>query len=257
MSTKDLLSLIHPLLAVVLVFPLIGTVVNMAWQTRQRRLTLKAGDKTKIPPVVGSEHVKMGRWLTGSVVGITLIALAYSIFIKDDRGLELWRKAPTQLILLALILGATIATLVLLYRATPALWRAIFATLTGTGIVFLGCQDGVFRRGFEWYVSHYYYGIAAALLMVFSLAILPDIYRDRSERWRTAHVVLNCIALVLFLGQGFTGSRDLLEIPLSWQKPYLFQCDWGAQTCPFPKSEFSTVDDVLTARAEGLPSQRL
>ncbi len=233
----DLMALIHPLLAVAVVFPLIGIVVNMAWQTRQRRLTLKAGEKTKIPPVVGAEHVKVGRWLTGSVVGITLTAYAYSIFVKDNRGMELLQKDSTKLLLLLLIFIATIAALVFLYRATPWYWRAIFATLTGMGVVFLGCQDGVFRRGFEWYISHYYYGVTAALLMIFSLAILPDIYQDRSNRWRITHVVLNCIALLLFFGQGVTGSRDMLEIPLTWQKPYLYQCDWGARTCPFPKSE--------------------
>ncbi len=248
-EVKDLLALLHPLLAVVVVFPLIGIVVNMAWQTRQRRLMLKAGEKTKIPPVVGVEHVKIGRWLTGWVVGITLLAFAYSIFVKDDRGAELWSKNPSKLTLLVLIFAATIGALTLLHRATPPVWRAIFATLTGTGIVFLGCQDGVFRRGFEWYISHYHYGVAASLLMVFSLAILPDIYRDRSNRWRITHIVLNCIALLLFFGQGVTGSRDLLEIPLSWQKPYLFQCDWGARTCPFPKSDVSRFEGLLTANS--------
>ncbi|MEO0409694.1 MAG: DUF4079 domain-containing protein, partial [Cyanobacteria bacterium P01_A01_bin.135] len=32
---------------------------------------------------------------------------------------------------------------------------------------------------------------------------------------------LNAIAVLLFIGQGFTGARDLLEIPVSWQKPYV------------------------------------
>ncbi|WP_333362955.1 DUF4079 family protein [Microcoleus sp. N3A4] len=52
------------------------------------------------------------------------------------------------------------------------------------------------------------------LLMVFSLAITPEIDRDRSHRWRKIHTVLNCLALLLFLGQRVTGSRDLLEIIL-------------------------------------------
>ena len=76
MEFKDIIGLIHPVLAVVFVFPLIGISVYMAWQTRQRRLhRSNQENKSKIPVNVGQEHLKIGRWLTGSVVGITLIAL--------------------------------------------------------------------------------------------------------------------------------------------------------------------------------------
>lgn len=127
---------------------------------------------------------------------------------------------------------ATIASLVMLNRARTKLWRAVFATLTGMGLVILGSQPEVFRRGFEWYVSHYYYGITAAMLMIFSLAIIPDIYQDRTNRWRNVHVILNCLALLFFLGQGMTGTRDLLEIPLSWQASHIGKCDFTNLTCP-------------------------
>nr|WP_322744215.1 MULTISPECIES: DUF4079 domain-containing protein [unclassified Coleofasciculus] len=70
--------------------------------------------------------------------------------------------------------------------------------------------------------------------MVFSLAIVQDIYKDRSNRWRTVHVLLNTIAVLLFIGQGMTGPRDVLEIPLSWQKPYIYSCDFNNKTCPTP-----------------------
>ncbi len=43
MQLADFLGLIHPAIAVIFVFPLIGTVVNFAWQTRQRRLQTLAG----------------------------------------------------------------------------------------------------------------------------------------------------------------------------------------------------------------------
>ncbi|MGC1245130.1 MAG: DUF4079 domain-containing protein, partial [Spirulinaceae cyanobacterium] len=106
----------------------------------------------------------------------------------------------------------TVASLVFLYRARQKLWRGVFATLTGMGIVILGCQDGVFRRSDEWYWSHFYLGIAATLLMIFSLAIIQDIYQDKSLTWRKVHIILNSIALLFFVGQGFTGVRDLFEI---------------------------------------------
>lgn len=234
MGTADFIALIHPAIAVTVVFPIIGMVVNFAWQTRQRRLQNLGGGKSKIPPVVGREHVKLGKWLSGSVVGITIIALAYSVvfgskgFIDQQKSGEL---QIVQVVLIALMFVVTIAAFVLLYRARQPLWRGVFATLTGIGLVVLGSQDGVYRRTFEWYSSHYYMGIAAALLMVFSLAIIEDIYKDRSNRWRNIHIILNCLALLLFLGQGMTGARDLLEIPLSWQKPFLYQCDFENLNC--------------------------
>ncbi|MBD2484866.1 DUF4079 domain-containing protein [Planktothrix sp. FACHB-1365] len=234
MEFKDIIALIHPVLAVGFVFPLIGISVYMAWQTRQRRLSRSNQEnKSKIPAIVGQEHLKIGRWLTGSIVGITLIALAYSIYFKGVFK-ELSPEKIPQAIFIVLMFIFTLVSLILLYRAKPnqPLWRGIFATLTGMGIVVIGCQDGVFRRGYEWQFSHYYYGVAAALLMIFSLAIVPDIYK--SNRWRITHTVLNCIALLLFLGQGMTGTRDLLEIPLSWQEQHLYQCDWNQRTCPQP-----------------------
>ncbi len=84
----------------------------------------------------------------------------------------------------------------------------------------------------EWYVSHWYAGVLVTLMMIFSLAIIQDIYQDRSQRWRLAHIVINSVAVLLFIGQGLTGTRDLLEIPLSWQEPFIYQCDFVKQTCP-------------------------
>lgn len=89
------------------------------------------------------------------------------------------------------------------------------------GLIVLGSQDGVYRKTEQWYFSHYYYGITAAILMIISLAILREIYQDRTHRWRTVHIVLNSIALLLFIGQGITGTQALLEVPLHWQEPYV------------------------------------
>ena len=234
LKSVDIVSLIHPAIAVVFVFPIIGMVVNFAWQTRQRRLAIKKGDKSKIPPVVGRDHVQIGRWLTGSVVGVTLVALAYSVvfgyqgFVDQQKAGEL---NTVSVILVILMFLVTIASLILLYRARTKLWRGVFATLSGMGLIIIGAQDGVYRLGNEWYWSHYYYGIAVSLLMIFSLAIVEDIYKDRANRWRNVHIILNCLALLLFLGQGITGARDLLEIPLSWQKPAVFGCNFEKRSC--------------------------
>ena len=236
MQTVDFVRLIHPAFAVILVFPLIGIVVNFAWQTRQRRLQILAGNNSKIPPVVGKEHQQFGDWLTSAVVGLSLIGLAYPIGNNIIRN-QLWNQSLFPVIFIVLMFVLTIASLVLLYRSKQRLWRGIFATLTGAGLVILGCQDGVFRRTNEWYWSHYYIGIAASLLMIFSIAIVQDIYQDKSHRWRLVHIILNCVALLLFIGQGMTGTRDLLETPLSWQETYIYQCDFANKTCPTPNNQ--------------------
>lgn len=222
MTLDNWLTLIHPALAVIFVFPLIGIVVNFAWATRQRRLQIKAGgQKSKIPPVVGRDHVQLGKWLSASVVTIILVAFAHAILSKNILKNELLTQNPLQAIFIFLMFGLTIASLIFLYQAREKKWRAIFATLTGMGLVVLGTQEGVFRRTAEWYISHYYYGMIAALLMIFSLAIIDEIYKDKSLFWRKVHIALNTIALLLFIGQGITGTRDIFEIGLYTPPPGL------------------------------------
>ena len=50
MELQDIFALLHPAIAITVVFPLIGIVVNRALLTRQRRLQTKEGQKSKIPP---------------------------------------------------------------------------------------------------------------------------------------------------------------------------------------------------------------
>ena len=74
MTSVDWLGILHPVLAVVIVYPLIGIVVRLAMQTRARRLkTLKC------PPTVGREHSDLGRWLSASVVLLVLVALGLNM----------------------------------------------------------------------------------------------------------------------------------------------------------------------------------
>ncbi|MDF0556385.1 DUF4079 domain-containing protein [Kamptonema sp. UHCC 0994] len=234
MELQDTLALLHPAIAIIVVFPLIGIVLNRALLTRQRRLQVADGEKSKIPPVVGSEHVAIGNWLSRSVVGVALLGMAYPIFSKM-LGNDTLTKEPFRVFFVVAIFLLSIASFTLLFKARVKLWRGIFATFTGMGLIILGFQPEIFRRDNEWFVSHYYYGITAALLMIFSVAIVPDIYQDKQNRWRTAHIILNCFALLLFIGQGMTGARDLLEIPLHWQEHYIYQCDFTNKTCPQPK----------------------
>lgn len=215
MKLEHLVIYLHPALTVAFVFPIIGIAAYYAWQTRQRRLQSQDGGKSKIPPIVGREHLTIGRWLTGTVVGAALLGLAYPIIYKKMIAGEIWSESPGQAVGLLLMYVLAIVSLVFLYRVRKPLYRGICATLSGVGLILLGTQEGVWRLGNQWYWSHYYYGIAAALLMILSMAVIEDIYKDRTaKQWRLFHALLNTFALLLFIGQGFTGARDLFELGL-------------------------------------------
>jgi uncharacterized membrane protein len=237
MDFKDFAGLIHPFLAIGFVFPMLGVVVHFATQTRSRRLKLKEGGaegKSKIPPTVGAEHLRMGRLFSNAVVILALLGLADPIF-SGFAEKQTWNQEGLRVGFVVLMYGLTIACLVILNRARAKLWRGVFATLTGMALILIGSQPEVYRSGelidaFQhpevWgniLTSHYYYGMTAAMLMIFSLAIFPDIYADRTQGWRKVHVVLNSFAFLVLISQGFTGVRDLMDIPPSWQKPYVEQ----------------------------------
>ena len=66
--------------------------------------------------------------------------------------------------------------------------------------------------------------------MIFSLSIVQSIHKDRTQRWRMVHIFISSVVALLFVGQAITGTRALLEVPLSWQEPYIQklyeqQCD--------------------------------
>lgn len=232
LNPVDIVKLIHPILAVTFVFPLIGLTVARSWETRQRRLqTGEAGGTSKIPAIVGREHVDYGKLLAAGVVGISMLGLTRPI-LSELLKAEAFQKNTFQVVFLGFMFLATILCLILLYKTRTPAWRAVFATLSGMGFAILAFQKGIFRRDDEWYLSHFYFGFIATQLMIFSLAIVPNIYQDRTNTWRKIHIALNTFALLLFIGQGITGSRDLLEIPLSWQSDILGKCDWANKTCP-------------------------
>ena len=228
-------------IAIIVVFPLIGIVINRAWLVRQRRLQIAEGEKSKIPPVVGSEHVAIGNWLSIAVVVVALLGMAYPIFSKFLKD-NIFLQNPLRAFLVVTLFLGTITSFTFLLKAKNKIWRNVFAVSTSAGLIILGAQPEVFRRDNEWFFSHYYYGVTAALLMIISVAITQDIYKDRQNRWRNIHIILNCFALLLFMGQGMTGTRDLLSIPFSWQKDYLRQCDSKTRTCPKSTAFYSYRD---------------
>ena len=218
---KELISnalLVHPIIAILFVFPLIGIVTHYSWQTRQRRLATAKKEKSKIPPSVGLEHVKIGRWLASGVVGVSILGLLRPSF-KYLVAIEPFPTGEATIVVLLAVAAAI--SFILLLRAKTTLWRGLFTAFTALWFMLLSFQDAVlgrdgggaiFERTNEWYISHFYFGITVAMLMVISVAIQPAIYRDKSNTWRNIHIALNCIALALFVAQGMTGARDIYDI---------------------------------------------
>jgi hypothetical protein len=228
MQTIDWLWILHPALAVVLIYPLIGMVARLGIQARQRRV-----DQARLPPTTGRDHADLGRWLAAGVVLLVLVAL--TVVIATDKPLAEFQGGAGRALQLLLVLLGTVVSLLALWRVKARFYRLVFALLTWAGVLGLGAQPEVFRlsdnpfsSGF--WQSHYWSGVAVVGLMLFSLAARPEILRDL--RWRRLHLTASALAAVLFLVQGITGSRDLLEIPLAWQKPTIYACDPVKRICP-------------------------
>ena len=228
MAGVDWLWILHPFLAVVLVYPLVGVVVRLAIQTRARRL-----QKQKLPVTVGRDHSDLGRWLAAAVVLLVLIAL--SVVIGTKAPLVQFEGGLARAIQLLLVLFGTIVSLLALWRCTRPVLRLAFSLITWAGVLGLGAQPEVWRLSDNpftpaFWQSHYWAGVGVTGLMLFSLGARAEILRD--IRIRRLHVTANVLAALLFLTQGLTGTRDLLEIPLSWQKSTIYRCDFNAKTCP-------------------------
>ena len=228
MAGVDWLWILHPFLAVVLVYPLVGVVVRLAIQTRARRL-----QNQKLPVTVGRDHSDLGRWLAAAVVLLVLVAL--SVVIGTKAPLVQFEGGLARAIQLVLVLFGTIVSLLALWRCTRPGLRLAFSLITWAGVLGLGAQPEVWRLSDNpltpaFWQSHYWAGVGVTGLMLFSLGARAEILRD--IRIRRLHVTANVLAALLFLTQGLTGTRDLLEIPLSWQKSTIYRCDFNAKTCP-------------------------
>ncbi len=225
MTTIDWLWLLHPALAVALVYPLLGAVLQLAIHTRRRRL-----NQSKAPLTAGAEHTALGRWLTAVVVAIQLIAYAVVILTKEPSQLDPGRSG-----LLLLVLVGTLLALVALWRVRGAAYRASFALLCWIGVIGLGMQPEVWRLSDNpldpaFWQSHFWGGMGLTGLLLFALAAQPEIQRQLG--WRRLHLTANALAALIFITQGITGPRDLLEIPLSWQKSTIWGCDFEQRLCP-------------------------
>lgn len=210
---------------VILVYPLFGVVLFLARRTRQRTL----GQDPL--PIGGVDHVRVAVALASAVVLITLLALA--VVIGTQAPPETAAGGP-GLLLVLVALGSLVSLLTLLRVRQPA-WRAVFALLCWAGLLGLGSQPQVWRLSdnplsASFWQSHYWGGLGLNGLLLLFLAARPEIRRQ--SPWRRLHATAGVLAALIVMAQAASGSRDLLEIPLSWQKPTVFACDPIRRTCP-------------------------
>jgi hypothetical protein len=230
MQTVDWLMILHPALAVVLVYPLVGQVLRLGLQARQRRL-----QGAKLPPTVGRDHADLGRWL--STVAVLVVLVALTVVISTKGGAAGLAGGVGRGLQLLLVLAGTLVALAALWRVKTAPLRLTFSLLTWAGVLALGAQPEVWRLSDNpfsaaFWQSHYWAGAGAIGLMLFFAGARPEI--SRVGRWRDLHVSSGVLAAVLLVVLVITGTRDLLEIPLSWQQGHLGTCDWAKRVCPPP-----------------------
>jgi hypothetical protein len=231
MTALDWLALLHPVLIVLFVYPVIGATIRLGILVREKRLGI-----TRQPDLVPVEHAAHGAWVTGGVVVAVLIALLYSLLAHGWASGSPVLALPRQL-LLGLVAAGTLVALLALLRVRRAALRASFALLCWAGLLGLGSQPEIWRvtdnplsTGF--WGSHYWSGVLLTGLLLFTTAARPEI--TRMPRLRRLHLLLNLLVMVLLAVQAITGSRDLLQMPLSWQTPAILSCDPLARSCPMP-----------------------
>jgi hypothetical protein len=64
------------------------------------------------------------------------------------------------------------------------------------------------------------------------------------------------LSAVLLAVLAITGTRDLLNIPLSWQKPAIYACNFEQRTCPTPPPARAT-SAAPSSNASACPSCRV
>jgi hypothetical protein len=228
LSALQWLSLLHPLLMVLFVYPVIGATIRIGIHVRERRL-----DQYPLPASVGPEHIDHGRWLTTAMVLAVLLALGWCFLHAGALGTgatgpgamgatvipsgahdpgTLWPQRP-----LALGLGAAaaLAACLALWRVKQPWLRACFALSCWLALLGLGLQPEVPRwsdnpLAWTFWRSHFWGGWLLCGLLLFAMAAAPEI-RNR-PLLRRLHLAANVLVALLMAVQAITGCRDLLQL---------------------------------------------
>ena len=225
LSALQWLSLLHPLLMVLFVYPVIGATIRIGIHVRERRL-----DQYPLPASVGPEHLDHGRWLTTAMVLAVLLALGWSFlhagaistgaiatgaYGTAAIGTVPGANWPHRPLALALGAAAALASCLALWRVKRPWLRACFALTCWLALLGLGLQPEVPRwsdNPLDWtfWRSHFWGGWLLCGLLLFAMAAAPEI-RSR-PLLRRLHLAANVLVALLMAVQAITGCRDLLQL---------------------------------------------
>jgi hypothetical protein len=225
LSTLQWLSLLHPLLMVLFVYPVIGATIRIGIHVRERRL-----GQYPLPASVGPEHLDHGRWLTTAMVLAVLLALGWSFLHAGAWGTGALGTGalgtgatgtvpganwPHRPLALALGAAAALASCLALWRVKRPWLRACFTLTCWLALLGLGLQPEVPRwsdNPLDWtfWRSHFWGGWLLCGLLLFAMAAAPEI-RSR-PLLRRLHLAANVLVALLMAVQAITGCRDLLQL---------------------------------------------
>ena len=199
------IRLLHPLLAVLAIYPLVGASVFLGVQTRQRR----SGNRS-IPASVGSSHTELGRWLSCGVVVMVLVGLAASaISHSQDLMTPVGHARSFHLII---GFSGTALCLFSLAFAAETRTRLSLAVLTWLGVISLAAQPELEHPfsnplHLNFWQGHTWPGVILTGIMLFAFAIRRE--TSQALSWRRVHLILAIVASLLFVTQALTGIHDL------------------------------------------------
>ena len=203
----NFIHLIHPLLAVIAIYPLVGMVVLIGQQTRDRRR-----GKSVMPPTLGNQHAMLGMVLANAVVVLVLVGLAadltsHSPSLLTDIGLY-------RSVVLSMGFAGTGACLLSLSLARTMPARLLMAIVTWIGVITLAAQPEI-GGGLEnplmlrFWQGHKWPGVVLTGSLLLSLGIRPEISREMNLR--RAHLGLGVFTVLLFVAQAVTGIHSLAK----------------------------------------------
>jgi len=247
MTAIDWLSLLHPVLMILFVYPVVGATIRLGILVRERRLGI-----TRQPDLVPVEHAQHGAWVTGGVVVAVLIALLYGLLAPGLAAAAGPAGGLQRLCLLLLVAGGSLVALLALLRVRRAALRASFALLCWAGLLGLGSQPEIVRLSDDplsggFWSSHYWSGLLLVGLLLFTTAARPEIIR--LPRLRRLHLALNLLVMLLLAVQAISGTRDLLAMPLHRPRSATLSLDAADHRPPLSPQGF---DQVATPAAPAM-----
>ena len=195
-SPHDWLSLAHPVLMILFVYPVIGATVRLGILAREKRLELNP-----IAETVPVEHAQHAAWAVGGILVAIPIALSVSLL------------KTTSPIALVLIAGAVLFSYSKVLK-TKLIWqRLAWAATSWIGLLLLGLQPAVVRLSDQpwtalFWQSHFWMGMALIALLLATTAMQPSI--GRNMQIRRLHISINVIVALLLFMQAVSGARNLL-----------------------------------------------